>query len=104
MPSQSDPLKVDPAELQLAASQIEAQAGEFQVAHQAAHSRAGQAALGAGLAATALPALLAAWEADATRFGKQFATIAEGHREAAASYVSTDAGSSGSIDDAASRL
>ncbi len=104
MPSAHEPLKVDPAELHMLASQIEGHAGEFQTAHQSAHARAGGVALSSGLAATALPGMLAAWEDDATRFGKHFATNAESHRQAAARYTTTDNEGSGNITDAASRL
>ncbi|MEN4464240.1 type VII secretion target [Mycolicibacterium fortuitum] len=104
MPSAREPLKVDPAELQLVASRIDGHAGEFLAAHHSTHARAGSVSLGTGLAATALPGMLAAWEADATRYRNQFTANAEGHRQAAASYVGTDSESSGNIDDAASRL
>jgi len=77
-------LKVDPTELQVTAAQLEGHASVFGTAHQTAQSRAGKAALGSGLAATALPAMLEAWESDGARFGTHFAKHAQGHRDAAA--------------------
>ena len=104
MSSPNDPLKVDPTELHLTADQLDGHASDFLAVHQTAHSRASQAKLGSGLSAAALPQMLTAWEADSTRFGKHFATSAQGHREAAAEYVKTDTSSAEGIDDAGSAL
>ncbi|MGE2718428.1 type VII secretion target [Mycolicibacterium celeriflavum] len=104
MSDANDPLKVDPAELRMAADRLDGQASGFRAAHQAAHSRAGSAALGTGSAAAALPKMLAAWEADGTRFAADFAKHARGHREAADSYVRTDAGGAEGIEDAGSAM
>ena len=42
--------------------------------------------------------MLTTWEADGTRFGKQFASHAEDYRAAATGYVDTDAeGAEGSM-------
>lgn len=98
----NEPLKVDPTELRMTADQLDGQAGGFRTAHQAAQSQASKAALGSGVAAAALPGMLAAWEADGTRFDEQFTKHAQGHREAANHYVGTDAGGADRIDDAGS--
>jgi hypothetical protein len=100
----NEPLKVDPAELLLTADQLDAQASGFIAAHRTSHSRASQVALGAGNSAAALPAMLAAWDSDGERFGKNFITHAANHREAASSYAMTDAYSADGIDDAGSAL
>ena len=100
----NEPLKVDPTELQVTAAQLEGHASVFGTAHQTAQSRAGKAALGSGLAATALPAMLEAWESDGARFGTHFAKHAQGHRDAAEAYVKSDDGNAGRIDDAGSAL
>ncbi|MGV0715892.1 type VII secretion target [Mycolicibacterium sp. XJ662] len=97
-------LKVDPTELHLAADRLDGQASGFRTAHEAAQLRAGNAALGSGSAAAALPKMLAAWEADGARFAGEFTRHARGHREAANSYVSTDDGSAEGIEDAGSAL
>lgn len=102
MPSSNEPLKVTPAELHLAADKLDGHGSDFLKAHQAAHERAGQVRLGSGLASIALPEMLTTWEADGTRFGKQFASHAEDYRAAATGYVDTDAEGAGGIDDAAS--
>lgn len=99
-----EPLKADPTELRMAADQLEGHATAFRTAHQAAQSRASKAALGSGSAAAALPGMLAAWEADGTKFDEQFAKHARGHRDAADAYARTDAGSAGRIDGAGSAL
>ncbi|WP_102143938.1 DUF6507 family protein [Mycobacterium hubeiense] len=104
MTSPGEPLKVDPSKLQLTADQLDSHAGGFQSALEAACSRAGKASLGSGLAAAALPGMLAAWEADGARFATQFANHAQGHREAARAYVSTDSDSAGEIDEAGAGL
>ncbi|WP_064400416.1 type VII secretion target [Mycobacterium sp. IS-1590] len=100
----NDPLKVDPTELRMAADRLDGQASGFQSAHQAAHSRAGNTALGSGSAAAALPKMLAAWEADGARFAGNFAKHAQGHREAADSYVRTDAGGAEAVEGAGSAM
>lgn len=104
MSDSNDPLKVDPTELRMAADRLDDRASGFRSAHQAAHSRAGNAALGSGSAAAALPKMLAAWEADEARFAKDFAKHARGHREAADSYVRTDAGGAEAVEDAGSAM
>jgi hypothetical protein len=98
------PLKVDPSELQMAADKIDGHAAEFATTHAATHQRAGQAALGSGLAAAALPQLLGAWESDGTRFGDHFIKHAEGHRTAAGVYTRSDEDGSERISDAGSAL
>ncbi|ORV07095.1 hypothetical protein AWB94_13900 [Mycolicibacterium canariasense] len=72
--------------------------------HHAVHAQASQAVLGTGLASAALPAMLAAWDADSVRYGEHFATHASGHREAAVSYLKTDGDGAGAIDGAGSAL
>jgi len=104
MSNPHEPLKVDPTELRMTADQLDGHASAFGAAHETAQSRAGKAALGSGVASAALPAMLAAWESDGARFDTHFAKHAEGHREAAGAYVSTDSGSAGRIDDAGSVL
>ncbi|ULE35489.1 ESX-1 secretion-associated protein [Mycobacterium sp. IDR2000157661] len=84
----------------MTADRLDGQAGAFRTAHQAAQSRASKAALGSGSAATALPGMLAAWEADSARFDRQLLEHARRHREAADSYERTDAGGADAIDDA----
>lgn len=100
----NDPLKVDPTELRMAADRLDDHASGFRSAHQSAHSRAGNAALGSGSAAAALPKMLAAWEADGARFAKDFAKHGQGHRQAADSYVRTDAGGAEAVEDAGSAM
>ncbi|UEA50377.1 ESX-1 secretion-associated protein [Mycobacteroides abscessus] len=99
-----EPLNVDPTEMRLSASRLEAHAGEFSSGHRKAYAQAGQVVLGSGLAGAALAEMLASWETDGTRFGKHFGTHAEGHREAAAQYMGTDAGNAGRIGAASSDL
>lgn len=60
----SEPLKVDPTELRLTAGKLDGHASGFRTAHETAQSRASKTALGSGLAAAALPAMLEAWESD----------------------------------------
>lgn len=86
----------------MTADQLEGHASGFRTAHEAAQSRASKASLGSGIAAAALPGMLAAWEADGAQFDENFARHARGHREAAEAYVRTDAGSAGRIDHAGS--
>jgi len=102
--SPGEPLKVDPNELQTAADQLDGQASGFRTGLEAAYSRAAKVGLGSGLAASALPGMLAAWAADGARFGTQFAAHAQSHREAAGAYVSTDTRSAGGIDEAGAGL
>lgn len=104
MSNPSEPLKVDPTELHVAADKLDGQASEFLAAHGAAHSRASQVRLGSGLASAALPQMAAAWEADSARFSKEFATNAEKHREAAIHYTKTDAAGADGIEDAGDAL
>ncbi|RIT26824.1 ESX-1 secretion-associated protein [Mycobacteroides abscessus] len=104
MPSSAEPLNVDPDELRMTAGHLDTHAGEFLNSHQSSHSRAAQVQLGSGLAAAALPEMLAGWEADGARFGKHFGTHAEGHKTAASEYVGTDTGNAGGITDAGSGL
>ncbi len=98
--SPNEPLKVDPTELHAAADQLDGHATEFLATHQTAQSRAGQAGLGSGLSAAALPQMVAAWEDESTRLGKHFEKHAAGHREAATRYVKTDIAGAEGIDDA----
>jgi hypothetical protein len=100
----NESLKVDPTELQVTADQLDGHANVFGTANETAQSRAGNAALGSGLAAAALPGMLEAWESDGARFGTHFAKHARGHRDAAEAYVKTDDGNAGRIDDAGSAL
>ncbi|WP_102141310.1 WXG100 family type VII secretion target [Mycobacterium hubeiense] len=101
MTTPGKPLRVDPRKLHETAGQLDAQGSGFQSAHDAAQSRAGHVDLGSGQAGAALPGMLAAWEADATRFGEQFAKHAQAHRAAADGYVRTDAHGASTIDDTA---
>ncbi|GAA2545355.1 hypothetical protein GCM10010409_20270 [Mycolicibacterium diernhoferi] len=100
MPERNQPLRVDPTELQVAADQLDAQASSFVTAHHASHSRAGHAALGAGLSAAALPEMLAVWDSNVARSHQRFAALAEDHRIAATKYRVTDAHGAEHIDDA----
>ena len=84
------PLRVNPADLLASADKLDDHAGTFSTAHQAAHSQAGGVSLGSGTAAAALPAMLAAWDERGAAFGTHFANHSAGHRDAAASYESTD--------------
>lgn len=104
MPEQGEPLKVDPTELVLAAGQLDGQAAGFRAAHQSAHARASHAALGAGTSAAALPGMLAAWERDGIRYDRQYTSLSEKHRAAAAKYAATDDQESADIDNAGSAL
>ncbi|RAV17253.1 ESX-1 secretion-associated protein [Mycolicibacterium sp. GF69] len=88
----------------MTADKLAGHASGFQTAHQAAQARASKAALGSGSSAMALPGMLAAWDADGTRFGEHFARHVQAHREAADGYERTDADSAGAIDDAGSAL
>jgi hypothetical protein len=99
-----EPLKVNPSELQMAADMIDGHAAAFATTHATTHQRAGQAALGSGLAGVALPQLLGAWESDGTRFGEHFTKHADGHRTASAAYTQTDDEGSERISDAGSAL
>ncbi|OBB77137.1 type VII secretion target [Mycobacterium sp. 852014-52144_SCH5372336] len=100
----SEPLKVDPIELRMTANQLDGQAGGFRSAHQAAEARAGNAVLGSGASAAALPKMVASWEADGSRFVEEFTKHARAHRTAADSYVRTDAAGAEGIEDAGSAL
>lgn len=104
MTQPGEPVKVDPSDLQMAADQIDGHASGFRSAHEAAHARVGNASLGSGLAAAALPGMLSAWEADGAHFNERFTTYAQGHRKAAAAYTRTDGHSAGEIDDAGAGL
>lgn len=104
MPEQAEPLKVDPTELVLAAGQLDGQAAGFRTAHQSAHARASHAALGVGSSAAALPGMLASWESDGVRYDRQFTSLSEKHRAAAAKYAATDDRESEDIDNAGSAL
>lgn len=104
MSQPNEPLKVDPTELHMTADKIEGHASEFLRTHQAAQSRAENAALGSGAAAAALPGMLAAWEADGVRFSENFAKHARAHREAANSYERTDADGADAIGNSGSAL
>lgn len=84
------PLKVNPAQLHKAAGTIDGHATVFANTHRTTHQQAGQVALGDGSASGALPAMLAAWESDATSFGAYFTKHADGHRNAATAYTATD--------------
>lgn len=99
-----EPLEVDPTDLRVAADRIDGHASDFGAAQEAARSRASSARLGSGLAAAGLPAMVAAWESNGVRFARQFGEHAQGHREAAASYMRTDSESAGGIDGAGSVL
>lgn len=100
----AESLKVNPSELHLAAGKIEGHASDFATAHQAAHRRAGQAAVGSGLAAAALQEGLGVWEADGTHFGEHFIKHADGHRTAADAYTQVDGGEAANIQDAGTAL
>lgn len=104
MSNPNEPLKVDPAELQAAADQLDGHAAEFLATHQMARTRAGQASLGSGLSAAALPQMLTAWEDQSARLGQLFVTNSAGHREAATRYVKTDTDGADGIDDAGATL
>lgn len=104
MSGTGEPLNVDPTELRMSASRLETHAGEFSSGHRKTHAQAGQVVLGSGLAGVALSEMLASWDADGARFRKHFGTHAQGHREAAAKYIGTDAGSAGRIGAAGSGL
>ncbi|MGO4442206.1 type VII secretion target [Mycobacterium sp. 2YAF39] len=104
MSNPNEPLKVDPKELHAAADQLDGHASEFSATQEKALSRASQANLGSGLSAAAVPQMLAAWETDSARFAKQFATNAQGHREAATRYTKTDTTGADGIDDAGAAL
>ena len=104
MSKANEPLQVTPAELRTAAEELDNHAAGFAEAHQGAAARAGQTALGSGLAAAALPEMLAEWENQGLRFGSHFIQHAEGHREAAAGYEVTDDGCASGIDDASAEL
>ncbi|PEG55490.1 type VII secretion target [Mycolicibacterium diernhoferi] len=104
MSQASMPLKVDPTELQLAADQLEGQAGSFTSAHRSSHEKAGHASLGASASTAALPAMLASWDDDCARYSERFATLAGHHRVAAAKYSATDDRGADDIDAAGSAL
>lgn len=104
MSKPSEPLKVDPTELRLTADKIDGHASSFRTAHETAQSRASNTALGSGLAAAALPAMLETWESDRARFDTQFVTHAEAHRGAAGKYERTDTDNADGIDDVSSAL
>ncbi|MGB8404693.1 MAG: type VII secretion target [Mycobacterium sp.] len=99
-----EPLKVDTTELRMTAGQIEGQGAEFGEAHQAAHSQAGGTSLGSGAAAAALPGMLAEWEKNGEKFKGHFIRFADGHRDAAAGYDTTDAAGGDEIGRASSGL
>lgn len=96
----NEPLKVDPTELRMTADQLAGDASGFQAAHRSAQTRASKAALGTGSSAAALPAMVAAWDADGARFGEHFASYVQAHRAAADGYLRTDDASADEIDDA----
>ncbi|GAT05559.1 WXG100 family type VII secretion target [Mycolicibacterium fortuitum] len=104
MSKPNEPLQVDPAELRVAAEQLDGQASSFAEKHQSAHARVGGTALGSGQAAAALPQMLSSWEEQGVQFGAQFARHSEGHRQAAAGYDTTDETAAAGIDDAGSEL
>ncbi|MBN3509611.1 hypothetical protein [Mycolicibacterium nivoides] len=104
MSEPNEPLQVNPADLHATAQGLDSHAAGFAETHRGASARVGQAALGSGLAAAALPELLTAWVDDGIHFGAQFTKHAEGHREAAIGYEQTDGGCAAGIEDASSDL
>jgi Excreted virulence factor EspC, type VII ESX diderm len=88
----AEPVKLRPAELHATAAEIDNHADDFSVAHQAAHRRAGEAVMGSGLSAGALPEMLGAWEVDRVRSGEQFTHHADRHRTAANAFAQADHG------------
>ncbi|ORW09775.1 hypothetical protein AWC14_21355 [Mycobacterium kyorinense] len=97
-------LRVDPTELHLTATQLEAHADEFSAAHQQAHSRASQVSIGSGAARAALPQMLEEWAISGTRFKEHHIRHADGHREAADRYIQADDRGADQIEDAGSAL
>jgi hypothetical protein len=86
----AEPVKVRPAELHTTASEIDSHADDFAAAHRTAHRRASETVLGSGLSATALPAMLGAWQIDGAWSGEQFAQHADRHRTAADAFAQAD--------------
>ena len=93
-----EPLRVDPAQLQVTAESLSSHAESFTSAHAQAQSRAGSVALGASKAAAALPAMLSEWQTSATQFAAHHVKHADGHRAAAQAYTKTDDGASDQIE------
>lgn len=99
-----EPLKVDPAKLRATADQIDEHAAEFRSAHENAHAQASSVNLGSGLAAAALPGMLAAWQANGARLDRLSAEASAAHRDAAALYEGTDSDNAEDVGDAGSRM
>ncbi|GBE67118.1 hypothetical protein MFM001_35800 [Mycobacterium sp. MFM001] len=99
-----EPLRVDPTQLNRAASQIDEHARAFKSGHEAAEVLAEGARLGSGAAGAALAGMLAAWRGMGARFAAQHAVLADKHRQAASAYTTTDGGAAAQIGDAAAGL
>ena len=100
-----DGLRVDPAEVLVAADHVDVAADGLRSDHGSAHTRIGAAKSGwIGSSATALAATAAKWEEDSARHYGELIGRVEALRSAASMYASTDSQEGAAIDTAGSHL
>jgi WXG100 family type VII secretion target len=98
-------LRVDPAEVRMAADHVDAAADGLRNDHGVAQERIGTAKAGwIGTSGDALSKVAAKWEEDSTRHYNELVAHVEGFKSAAAQYVGTDNQESTDIDNATSNL
>lgn len=84
-------LRVDPAEVRMAADHVDVAADGLRTDHGTAQERIGTASAGwIGTSGEALSKVAAKWEEDSTRHYNELIAHVEGFMSAAASYVGTD--------------
>ena len=84
-------LRVDPAEVRMAADHVDVAADGLRTDHGAAHERIGTAQAGwIGTSGEALSKVAAKWEDDSTKHYNELIGHVEGFKSAAAQYVGTD--------------
>ncbi len=98
-------LRVDPAEVRMAADHVDAAADGLRADHGVAQERIGIAQAGwIGTSGDALAKVAAKWEDDSTAHYNALIAHVEGFKAAAAQYVGTDNQESADIDNATSNL
>lgn len=98
-------LRVDPAEVRMAADHVDAAADGLRTDHGVAQERIGTAKAGwIGTSGDALSKVAAKWEEDSAAHYSELVAHVEGFNAAAAQYVGTDNQESADIDTAASNL
>ncbi len=94
-------LRVDPAEVRMAADHVDVAADGLRTDHGAAQERIGTASAGwIGTSGEALSKVAAKWEEDSTKHYNELIGHVEGFKSAAANYVGTDNQQSTEIENA----